>query len=47
MDSKVLTSYDTWCYTTSNTSSRRRVKRGKSKAHRAKEKLMIKKGELN
>ena len=45
-DKEVLTDHDVWCYTTSKTSARRKVARAASKAHRAKAKLMIKKGQF-
>lgn len=47
MDKEVITNYNIWCYTTSKTSARNRVNRAKSKAHRSKTKLMIKRGEFD
>lgn len=47
MDRICSSNYDTWCYTASKTAAREKLRRGKSKSHRAKEKLMIRKGELN
>ena len=47
MDKLVITNHDIWCFSASKKSARIKIKRGKSKAHRAKAKLFIKKGILN
>lgn len=46
MNKEVITQYDTWCYTTSKTSARKKVARAKSKAVRAKTKRMIDRGDF-
>lgn len=42
MDKECYNDYDKWCYTASKKSARHKLSRAKSKAHRAKEKYIIK-----
>lgn len=46
MNKEVFTNYDVWCYTTSKTSTRKKLSRAKSKAVRAKTKRMIERGDF-
>ena len=42
MDRECYNEYNQWCFTASKRSARKKLSRAKSKAHRAKEKLLIK-----